>query len=374
MQGEFICESGSCPQGNLFHKNATLVVLPDGDLLAAWMAHPHGEAHRFGGEGHRETKTYASRLPAGDSNWTDPACIVDVHRRPVGSPVLFVGPNDELWLAVPVMYGDWLSGSRLMFKRSLDDGATWGDLEILHEKPGLYLKNKPLYLEREDRWVLGTDTYQVDAKPHFLLISDDHVERLGDFPPLVGGDQIVPPDPDGYVHPFSTENFIYPTAVELSDGKLLAYLRPRSGGHLWETRSRDRGLNWTRAEETAIPNPNAGFDVHRLESGNLLLIDNPTTGERPTEDRNVLALFMSEDDGETWPYQLYLEREEVDEDLGEIEHGERPSFSYGNIVQADDGTIHLAYEVRRRGIKHVETTRREIEAAGSDTVVVDDLL
>lgn len=92
------------------------------------------------------------------------------------------------------------------------------------------------------------------------------------------------------------------------------------------------------------------------------------------EDRNILTLFTSEDAEETWPYRVSLEREEVDVDLREVPHGERRSFSYGKISQVDDGTIHLAYEVMRRGIKHVQATQGEIEAVGSDTVIVKGLL
>lgn len=383
MQDRMICHEEMCAHGNTFHKNATIVELPNGDLLAAWFAGEHGE-------GNRDQNIYGSRLPAGEDTWTDSECWVDVPGRSLGCPVLFIGPNEELWLTAPQMYGNWIISSRLLFKRSLDGGHTWKDLEILSETPSLYLKNKPLHLEDEDRWILGVDIHHgaksKNEKPGFLLIPGDYPDRPDHFPNLVGGDQIIPKDPEGYIGDLRAQpedrnddswmdvpGLIYPTAVELSDGSLLAYIRPRPGGYLHETRSYDRGINWTEAQRTDIPNPNAGFDLLRTDSGNLVLIDNPSTAGEVPEGRNTLALFLSEDEGETWPYQLYLEREETDRTLGDIPDGKRPEFTYGNLIQASDGTIHIAFEYMRRGIKHVEIAEEEIRERGSDGAIVEDI-
>lgn len=384
MESRFICHADSCSNGNTFHKNSTIVELPDGDLMAAWFAGKHGE-------GHRDQDIYGSRLPAGSDEWEDSECLVNIPGRSLGCPVLFIGPDDELWLTAPQMYGNWIISSRLLFKRSLDDGHTWADLEILHETPSLYLKNKPLHLAEEDRWVLGVDinhnAEDKNEKAGFLLIPGDYTERPDCFPLLVGGDQIVPQDPEGYLGDITASptdrdrewveevpGFIYPTAVELSDGSLLAYMRPRPGGYLWETRSYDRGINWTAAERTEIPNPNAGFDLLRTDEGNLVLVANPLHGDYPPEGRDELGLFMSTDEGETWPYQMYLEREPTDGPLGDIPDGQRPEFTYGNLIQADDGTVHIAFEYRRRGIKHVEISEEEIRDRGEDTVILDELV
>lgn len=362
MNERFICNADDCASGNVFHKNSTIIELPDGDLLSAWMAGGVGE-------GNRDQNVYGARLSAGDDEWGDSELLVGVENRAVGCPILFIGPDDDLWLTAPEMYGNWIQGSRLMFKRSPDYGETWYDLEILHEKPGLYLKNKPLYLEEEGRWLLGSSTYGSEDIPHFLLIQEDYSDRPADFPMLAGGDQIAPNDPEGFM---GSQPLIYPTATELDDGTLLALMRPNppedENGHLWRTVSTDRGINWTEAEETEIPNPNAGFDLHRTQAGNHLLIVNPTKGQYPPDGRNKLALMLSEDDCETWPYQIWLEREETDQELRDMPDGERPEFTYGNIIQGQDGTIHLAYEHRRRRIKHIETSEEEIRTQGDGSI------
>lgn len=369
MDERMICHADRCPSGNTFHKNATIYELDNGDLLAAW----------FGGgvgEGNHDQNVYGSRLPAGADEWEDSEQLVGIDDRAVGCPVLFHGPGGDLWLTAPVMYGNWLTSSKVFFKRSPDNGQTWNDLELLHERTGMYLKNKPLVLKDDSQWILPAYD-AIDEKPYFYLIPGDYSDRPADFPCLVGGDQIEQYEESGYM---GNRGLTHPSVVELSDGNLLAYLRPRQGGYIHETRSYDRGRNWTPAKETDIPNPNAAFDMVLTDDGNLVLIDNPSPGEDSgtiPEGRNELALFMSEDEGDTWPYQFYLERTDLEEygesRLGDMDQVGRPEFTYGNIIQAQDETLHIAYEYRRSGIKHVAITEEEIRERGSDTAVLENL-
>lgn len=372
MRERMICHVDGCPHGNTFHKNSAMVELSDGTLMSAWFGNPTTD----GDDRSHEQNVYGSRLPPGATEWEEPECLIDVPGRAVGSPVLFYGPGDDLWLIGPQMYGNRIVSAKLFYKRSADDGKTWSDMQMLHDR-FLYTKNKPLYLEPEDRWILGVDLkHGGEDAGGFLVIPSDLPERPGDFPNLVGGDQITP---GGWM---TSPGMIYPTATELSDGTLMAYLRPRPGGYLWKTLSNDRGYNWTEAERTEIPNPNAGFDLHRTASGNLVLVDNPIAAEIP-EGRNELAVFMSEDDGETWPYQFYLEREEPGGPEGEpsekdITYGRqewvgKPEFTYANVIQASDGTLHIVYEYRTSGIKHMTVTEDEIYNRGSDDVIVPEM-
>lgn len=363
MKEQFICQADTSTCGNVFHKNATIYEAPNGDLLAAWFA---GDV----GEGNRDQNSYGARRPADEDEWGDDELLVGIDNRAVGCPIYFDGPGGDLWLTAPVMYGDWLTTSKVFYKRSPNQGKTWGDLELLTDQTGIYLKNKPIHLEEEDRWILPAYS-AVEDKPYFFLIPGDQHIRPADYPPMVGGDQIVRHDEEGYM---GALGMTHPSVVELDDGSLLAYLRPRQGGHLYKTRSHDRGLNWTAAKQTSIPNPNAAFDMVHTKDGNLVLIDNPVASEEIVEGRHKLGLFMSEDNGETWPYQIWLEHVETDQSLRDMPDGDRPEFTYGNIIQGQDGTLHLAYEYRRRGIKHVETTEDEIREMSSDDPLVPDII
>lgn len=363
MREQFICHADTSIEGNVFHKNATIYESPNGDLLAAWFA---GDV----GEGNRDQNSYGARRPAGEEEWGDDELLVGIDNRAVGCPIYFEGPGGDLWLTAPVMYGDWLTKSKVFYKRSPDGGATWGDLELLTEQTGIYLKNKPIHLEEENRWILPAYS-AVEDKPYFFLIPGDQHVRPADYPPMVGGDQVVRHNEEGYM---GSLGMTHPSVVELDDSTLMAYLRPRQDGHLYETRSYDRGLNWETAEQTSIPNPNAAFDMVHTEDGNIVLINNPVPEHNIPEGRNKLALFMSEDEGETWPYQMWLEREETDQPLSGMSDGERPEFTYGNVIQGRDGTIHLAYEFRRRGIKHVEITEEEIRNEAEEDPIVEDMV
>lgn len=381
MEERMICHADSCANGNTFHKNATIYELENGDLLAAWFAGGVGE-------GNRDQNVFGSRLSNGEEEWEASECWTRIENRAVGCPVLFHGPGGDLWLTSPVMYGNWLTSSKVFFKRSSDDGRSWNDLELLHERTGLYLKNKPIHLREEDRWILPAYD-AIDEKPYFYIIPGDYHDRPADYPYLVGGDQIAHYDPGGYM---GNLGLTHPSIVELADGTLLAYLRPRQGGHIHETRSHDRGHTWTKAEPTSIPNPNAAFDMVLTENGNLVLVDNPSPGvDNGTipEGRNELALFMSDDDSETWPYQFYIEQIDLEEEyessddglrashqlqLGDVDQVGRPEFTYGNIIQARDGKLHLAYEYRRSGIKHIAITEDEIKERAEDEPIVEDMI
>jgi predicted neuraminidase len=351
MREQTVCGTDVCPNEFPFHKNSTICELPDGSLVAAWFA-----GHE--GEGYADQAVYGSHRPADSDEWETPECWVDVPNKAVGCPVLFIGPDENLWLTAPVNYGAWVKGgSRLFFKRSEDDGQTWKDLELLSDVRGVYLKNKPLHLAEVNRWILPA-YYEDFSDPCFFLIEEDFDERPREFPRLVGADQIPPHDPE-FVGVNHTQGLSHPTVVELSDGSLLAYLRPRTGGYIYETRSHDRGETWTEAEQTDIPNPNAGFDMVRTAAGNIVLANNPQRGENPPEGRNNLELWLSEDEGNSWPFKMTLRYEEADLQPGNVDQGQ-PTFTYSNIIQADDGTLHVLYEQRRQSIQHVEITEEEL--------------
>jgi predicted neuraminidase len=104
------------------------------------------------------------------------------------------------------------------------------------------------------------------------------------------------------------------------------------------SRSDDFGVSWSKVMPTVdkIPNPDSGLDVVTLKNGHVLLICNPTT-----EHRHQLTVFLSEDDGETFP---------IRKDLEIIESGKE--YHYPAIIQSADGLIHVVYTNQRLNIKH----------------------
>jgi hypothetical protein len=137
---------------------------------------------------------------------------------------------------------------------------------------------------------------------------------------------------------------IHPTVVELADGSLLCYQRYFASGlghiaigqgHIWQSTSRDRGQTWTPAAATGLKNPNSGIDLVRARSGNLALAFNDSY-----DKRTPLNVALSEDDGQTWPYQKIVE-------------SQPGSFAYPWLIQTADGLWRLTYSYNYQTIKHV---------------------
>ncbi len=56
-------------------------------------------------------------------------------------------------------------------------------------------------------------------------------------------------------------------------------------------------------------------------------------GNDVEDGRYRMALYLSDDEGETWKWKMYLEDEE--NDFGR--------FSYPSLIQSEDGLLHLTY-------------------------------
>jgi predicted neuraminidase len=342
--------------------SSSICELPNGELLVAWFAGMR--------EGSPDSVILTSRLYQDEMTWDKPEVVVDVYQHAAGNPRLFIGPDEGLWLISPINYGQWCAGgTKLFLKRSYDLGHTWTDLEIFIEQKGILGKNKPISLN-EDVWILPVE-----------------YENLGDIAFLrtknAGKDwQLIDCESDG----------IYldqPCIAELDNGELLSLIRSWEG-YIYETRSTDNGLSWSKPVPTKLNNPNSGIDVINVKNQKLVLAYNPTAlgtegnltssdapGERtpihenqralakagsyeldrmidkkdptievheggyfPWGPRSPLSLATSADNGRSWKESVTLEN-----DPGE--------FSYPSIILGNNKTIHITYTYQRTGIKYV---------------------
>jgi hypothetical protein len=146
---------------------------------------------------------------------------------------------------------------------------------------------------------------------------------------------------------------IQPTLAQQEDGTLVAYLRDAGTlpKRLQVSRSYDRGKTWTAPVDTDIPNPGAGIEVLTLKNGNWLLIYNDLE-----ERRYRLAVALSDDEGKSWKWKRYLERDESDERLN------LGSYHYPSILEARDGTFHASYSYS------LPRSQVEFDAAGKPMV------
>ena len=309
VKSEFVFEEPPHPQCH-----ASSIAQSKGRLVAAW----------FGGtyEKHPDVGIWVSRHDG--SKWGTPVEVAngiqytDVkgkpNRHPCWNPVLFqprdgplllfykVGPSPSTWWGMMIT--------------SADGGATWSPPQRLPEGILGPVKNKPLQLPRGEL-LCPTSTEHAGWQVHFELTPD-----LGKTWTRVG--------------PINTGKdlgIIQPALLTHPGGKIQALMRTRGVGLIAETWSSDGGRNWSEPALIKLPNPNSGIDAVTLKDGRHLLVYNHTA-----KGRTPLNVAVSKD-GKAWHAALVLESEP----------GE---YSYPNVIQADDGLVHVTYTSKRRLIKH----------------------
>lgn len=285
--------------------------MPDGTVMCAWYA---GSS-----EGADDVAIYGSRLE--DGSWSKPRVIADTPGKSEGNPVLFADGEKSLLFYVTIHGLGW-NWAKIKYRTSEDSGRTWGKVHVLRDKRGWMTRNHPvkladgsivLPLYSENKWC-----------SEFMKSSDggkswEHTAEV-----------------------CSNPGNIQASVVEISPGNLYATMRTGDSWfkdkRVWEARSKDGGLTWSGPAQTALPNPNAGTDMIKLESGRLLLAFNNSE-----HDRTPLSLAVSENGGKSW---------KVVKDL-ETAPGE---YSYPSLCKGKDGTVHISYTYKRESIKHVHFT------------------
>ncbi|MBN1816103.1 MAG: exo-alpha-sialidase [Sedimentisphaerales bacterium] len=294
---------------------STIVETPEG-LVCAW----------FGGtrEGHEDVGIWLSRNENGQ--WTLPIEIANgsqspSKRYPCWNPVLFLPKAGPLLLFYKV--GPSPSQWWGMLMRSSDFGKTWQEAQRLPDGLLGPIKNKPIQLN-DGILLCGSSTEHDGWRVHFE-VSQDKGRSWEKYLPADDGKSL---------------GVIQPTLLSYSDGRIQALLRSRTG-KIVETWTKDNGKTWSPMNQTALPNPNAGFDAVTLKDHRQLLVYNHTIrgGQRPRA-REMLNVAVNEG-GETWQAALILENTPEKE------------FSYPAVIQTRDGVIHVTYTWDRIKIKHV---------------------
>lgn len=118
--------------------------------------------------------------------------------------------------------------------------------------------------------------------------------------------------------------------VELSDGRLRAYMRTRQPHNsIWQADSLDGGRSWGDPVACSFNQSPARIFVRRLKSGALLLVKNGPL-DKDVGRKNLMA-YLSRDDGKTWLGGLVL-----------AECAEPSAYPDGD--QGPDGTIYLTWD------------------------------
>lgn len=120
--------------------------------------------------------------------------------------------------------------------------------------------------------------------------------------------------------------------VELSDGRLMYLARleqSTSTGGVEIAYSIDKGLTWsTSIHSLDSPLRGCGSRMYfgKLQNGNLVFV---TNNSKDSTRRN-LTIYLSCDDGKTWPYSLLLD--------------DRDPVSYPDLAETEDGKLAIIYD------------------------------
>jgi len=352
-----------CPQNHA----ANLLPLPDGSLLCAW----------FGGtqEGVADISIYMSRLDNGARAWSQPVKLSEDASRSEQNPLLFLDPDNVLWL----MYTAQKSGNQetaiVRFRQSQDLGKSWGEIGTLLDQPGTFIR-QPITVLATGEWLLPVFYCRTKPGEKWVGNNDDSAVKISADKGKTWRDVHVP-ESTGCVHMNITP---------LLDGSLLALYRSRWADFIYQSRSHDGGNSWTSPQPTELPNNNSSIQVTTLFNGHLALVFNKMSAADASERRASLydeieddegderaeakvepgkrsafwgaprapmTLAISEDGGLTWPHQRNLETGDGYCMTNNSQQKLNREFSYPSIKQGPNGELHIAFTYYRQAIKYV---------------------
>lgn len=334
------------------HNHAPCVTeCPNGDLILAYYT-GHGERKSD------DVRIVGHRLLKGHETWSPRMELADTPGYPDCNPAIFAAPNGELWLWYPTILDHNWEGALLKFHVSTDyqtagKAPVWNREGVAHVTPVKFAEQfeKALKAQKADvvakvvpRWTKLVEEITTRSKQELY-------QRLGWMPrvrPMVlsSGRWLLPLYTDTYsagLAYYSDDQGkswktgdsmiglgnIQPAFVERKDGTVVAYMRDNGPFHRIRTaESKDGGHSWSAVTSTDLPNPGAGVDTIKLQSGAWLMIYNDLT-----DGRWSLALSLSDDEGKTWPVTRHVVRNEK----------KQGSYHYPSLLQSKDGRIHVLY-------------------------------
>ncbi len=359
------------PYQNEHVHGSSLVILPDGDKLAAW----------FQGSGERtadDVRIMGSRLKKGAKNWSTPFLMADTKGIPDCNPVLFLNREKTLFLVwIAVQANQW-ENSILKFRTSSHfetEGAPewdWQDNILLKPDDSFAkeVENKFKDLpENNSGWAAYAPLYDdmiIEASKDLLKRSIGWMTRI--HPLILESGKILLPlysdglnmslvaisNDDGNTWnpslPIVGRGPIQPALVQKQNGEILAFMRdsgdPPSRVH--KSISKDQGESWSATTKTEIPNT-ASVELLRMHDGKFVFLGNDIV-----DGRYQLSLYISDDEGESWKWKVRIE-DEANKD---------GSFSYPCLVQDEKGLLHMTYSYRKKetekSIKYVVLDPKKI--------------
>lgn len=365
------------PLEHWHNHSSSIVELPNRDLFVCWF---HGSGERTADD----VKIMAARWSQDKQAWNAPFDLADTPGFPDTNPTMFVDSKERLWLFWPAILANEWETALMKYRMSTDYRKPGPPRWSVSDNILLIPKN---LLERTSE-VLKRDLKPTPTGRHASrligMASDKLSSRLGWFTrthpiELPSGRMIVPMYSDGFSFSlmaisddggkswFASEPIvgygnIQPSVVRRKDGTLVAFMRDNGPPpkRIHRSVSKDDGMTWTPAEDTALPNPGASVEAIALRDGTWLMVYNDLE-----KGRNSLAVSLSDDEGETWNWTRHLEQQQ------------QGQYHYPSVIQAHDGTIHVTYSYfvpggpegkQQKSIKHAQFNTAWVKEGGGAPV------
>jgi len=152
--------------------------------------------------------------------------------------------------------------------------------------------------------------------------------------------------------------------AECPDAHLIGFYRSRFADCIYKSLCQSsEGTAWTKPQPTELPNNNSSIQCIRLSSGNLAMVFNPVSANKPLDLSNIsnedlpswiiaarapLCIALSEDNGNSWPHVRELQGKDA-----MYKKGLAREYSYPSLCQGHDGRIHVVYTYLRLCIKYL---------------------
>ncbi len=266
------------------------------------------------------------------NTWTKPVLLIQgpTPESSTFDAVPWLDPKGRLWLfyvqSVRDSNGKMKAyGTFAIRTDSPDDAAPkWSEPFLVFSGGRLF--GKPI-LSHSGAWLapIYIDGKVVDKETGVLSSTDDGASWT-----FLGGTSV----------PKDVRNYSEHTLAQRKNGDLWMIIRTTTG--LSESTSTDGGHTWS----APIPfraGPNTRAHVRRLASGAFLLVYHDLTESdqfqlglksKPMYPRSKIAVWLSDDEGRTWPHKLLLDTREC---------------SYPDATQSPDGRIFVTYDSWRYG-------------------------
>lgn len=255
--------------------------------------------------------------------------------------------------------GSDFATARIIAKKSMDGGRTWGKQRVLQENTGkknvmsatlrylagpmqekrpiglFYLKKNTLsdlkaYLKvSDDNGKTFGPPIEITTPPGYHVMNNDRITILSSgrwLAPVASTPDVHKnnhfvctcfiSDDQGKTWKQSKGSVDYvkrgamePEVIELKDGNVLMIFRTQSG-HIGSSLSSDKGETWSKPVSWGVRAPEAPATLRRIPStGDLLLIwnDNFEPGAGHSGKRTPLTAAISSDEGKTWKLKKNLE-------------------------------------------------------------------